>query len=390
MGYLENEVLDIVRHALRKESYQKSLSNEKEIFTMIFENGLNGLAYSVIDKHAVSNIFYKRLENTFFEYVSKDEKQQAAIKEIREILNQHDIDFIFMKGTVLKNLYPESYMRAMGDIDLLIKESDLKRIHQVFSDHQIKCTLKSKQHDGFLLNGLMIEVHPGLYKDFNPKYALLFSNPWKYSYHVNQHEYAFTHEFEICYLLYHLAKHMDSSGVGLRSVLDLGVYVNHFKDELQSDLLYELLTIGNMSTFYHVMMEFNKQCFGITTLNEDNPNILTEDEMNELITYITKSGIHGLGSNYNAFSSKVASSQMKGSSKFKFMISLFFPDYESMKGMYPWSSKSRILIIPAWIIRWIKLIFKTPKMTYRKLKKLKTPENEVKESRKIFEMIGLK
>ena len=183
---------------------------------------------------------------------------------------------------------------------------------------------------------------------------------------------------------------MDSSGVGLRSVLDLGIYVGHFKDDLNSDLLNELLTLGNLSKFYHVMMELNRECFGITTLNEDNLNLLTKDEMNELITYITRSGIHGLGSNYNAFSSKVASSQMKGSSKFRFVISLFFPDYESMKGMYPWSRKSRILIIPAWLMRWIKLIFKTPKMTYRKLKKLRTPENEVKESRKIFEMIGLK
>ncbi|MDO9628266.1 MAG: nucleotidyltransferase family protein, partial [Acholeplasmataceae bacterium] len=329
-----NEIFSAVKCALNQEKYIEPISNEKAFYVMSLENGLSGIIYSAIDKYRVSELFHKRLERNFYDYVSRDIKQVAAIKYLDDLLNEHHIDHVFLKGSRLKTIYPESYMRAMGDIDILVKEDKMKDVHHLFKDKEIICTSRSKQHDVFeMKNKLMIEIHPYLYKDFNLKYKELFSDVWKYTIHMSDSRYEFTHEFEIIYLLYHLAKHLDSGGIGLRSVLDIGIYLSRFEATMDEEIIEEYLRLSDMKKFYQSMVDMNRKCFGLNYQMKLNTEFeMDQDTFVQVTEFIAKSGVHGIGREFNVFQSRLASEEMKNKSKFKYVVRIFFPSYESMCG----------------------------------------------------------
>jgi hypothetical protein len=385
------QVFEVIQHALNKTKYSNSIQNEKHFYKTVIENGLSGLVYSVLDQTKVSSELFSRIEKSFYEYVKRDLKQLEAKSKLQEIFESNQIDFMFLKGIRLKPLYPETYMRAMGDIDILIKEKDLESVHVIFEKHHITCTARSRQHDMFEMNnGLIIEIHPRLYKEFNPKYEPLFRDAWQYAHAVTNHEYEFDPEYEILYLLYHLAKHMDASGIGLRSVLDIGIFLKHQEDQMKESVLQEYLKLSDMMTFYLSRIEINRKCFGFPfhwAFHQESH--LSDDEINRVTDYLMISGIHGLGNDYNPFVSRIASYQMKKKSKFRLLMNLMFPSYESVKGMYPFTAKWKPLIVIGWMRRWFKLIFKKRKSSLHKIKQLKVDPKDIERQKDLFTKIGL-
>ena len=57
------------------------------------------------------------LSQAFGAFVSKDIQQQAIIADLKRLFNTSNQTCI-LEGSHLKALYPESYMRGMGDIDM--------------------------------------------------------------------------------------------------------------------------------------------------------------------------------------------------------------------------------------------------------------------------------
>jgi hypothetical protein len=386
------ELFRAVKCSLNQEKYIEPITDEKAFYVMAMENGLSGIIYSAIDKYRVSELFHKRIERNFYDYIARDIKQVEAIHYIDQILNEKKIKHIFLKGSRLKSIYPESYMRAMGDIDILVHEDQMKEVHELFKSKDIICISRSKQHDVFEMNNkLVIEIHPFLYKDFNPKYKELFSDVWKYTKHMSDSRYEFTHEFEIIYLLYHLAKHLDSSGIGLRSVLDIGIYLSRFEASMDEKILIRYIESADMKKFYQSMVTINKECFGLDfQMDINNEYLMDSDTLNEVVEYLAISGVHGIGRDFNIFQSRLASEEIKNRSKIGFIFRLIFPSYESMCGMYPYIRKARILIIFGWVSRWFKLLFLKTKSSFKKIKSLKVKKEDLEKSKEIFSKLGLK
>ncbi len=388
---LWSEVMDVVKCALKKEKYPHTIHDEKAFYQLIYENGLIGLSFAAIDENRISKQFQKKLTQGFYDYVSRDTKQEVAIQEIRQLLNMNGIDFLYLKGTRMKALYPETYMRGMGDIDLLVHEEDMMNVRNLFEGKEIICTHPSKQHDFYeMKNGLNIEVHPRLFKDFNPRYKTLMDDVWNHLHHVDQHEYEMIPEYEIIYLTYHLAKHMDASGIGIRSVLDLGVYLSKKETLMDESLLRTFLEQAKMTRFYQSMIDLTSSLFDFHfMLPIHQEKLLNDNDKELLIQYLVTSGIHGLGNAFNPFAAREANYRLKKKSKWNMIKDLMFPDMDSMKIMYPYVKKCKILLPFAWISRWIKLMFKKTKSSVQKVKQLHTDVSKVKELEEIFIKIGL-
>ena len=363
MEVVLKEVLDCLDHALKNKSYDYALTDEIAFFQIVQENGLSALIHQAINPSKISKTLYQSLEREFLVYLAADTKQLEVMEHLKHIFNHADIPFIFLKGSMMKALYPASYLRGMGDIDILIHSEDMEKAHIVLANHQIYCKQKSKQHDLFLTkDNIIIEVHPGLYKDFNTKFEKLFSNPWQYTNKLMLMQYQFDATFEIVYLVYHLAKHMESSGIGLRSILDLGIYLKNHEAELNETRLESFLDQANMKTFYITMIEMTRTFFHFNfQLAIHHISVLSDDEKDDLLTYISSSGLHGHGRRFNTFEARAASYHLRNKTRFQMMIDIVFPNYETMLGIYPWIKKAKILIIIAWLIRWIEMLTKKRK-----------------------------
>jgi predicted nucleotidyltransferase len=385
------QLCDVTTKGLNQEIYLNPIQDEKDFYFKALENGLIGIIYHALKKENVSDTLSKHLTKDFYAYIASDVKYHQAIKKLNSLLNEHGIDHIFLKGSKLKNIYPESYMRAMGDIDILVHPQDMKKVSQLFENNDILLKMKSEQHDLFMMHQeITIEIHPKLYKDFNPKYEELLSKPWEYSTLLEEHEYTLNRSYELLYLLYHLAKHLDSSGIGLRSMIDIAIYVAHYQNEINIDELKLLLSKTDLSTFFTNMIYLNSYLFDFKGFERFYfTDLLSNDRYDEIANYLVKSGIHGKGKDFNPFQARLSSHQLKNKSNLSFFLELIFPTFQSMKGMYPILEKYKTLLPFSWVYRWFDLFVRKGRSTFKRLFKLKMKKQEILETKSIFKDLGL-
>jgi len=383
MNELTN-VLNYTKSTLNKTEYKGTIKDEKEFYFLVRENGLTGMLFESINKDNISSKLYNNLRRDFFEYINSDNKHLLWINKLKEIFNKNEIKHIFLKGSNLKHMYPKTYMRAMGDIDVLILEKDLNKVNTLFKSLNIKLTSKSISHHVYeTLDNVNLEIHPRLYTDIN-KYNEFLKDPFKYSSKENELTYKFNTSYELTYLIFHLEKHIKAGGIGLRSVLDIGIFIKN--NSFDEELLEHFIKLNDMESFFKSIVYLNYYLFDLKV----NLNIMKDFKMdnkllNDLTKHITIAGIHGTGRDHNPFESRVISDS---DSKFKFLMKRLFPSYKEMTGFYPILKKLPILLPVMYIIRFISVVFINFKTNLRKL--IKT--NKIKDTDKtkdIFKKIGL-
>ncbi|MDD3124095.1 MAG: nucleotidyltransferase family protein [Candidatus Izemoplasmatales bacterium] len=387
-------LFEIIKKTLRNELYDGELS--KELYILAKENGLSGMVYKTLqplnDEQNVLPLF----KRDYYEYVRTDTLQSKTIEEVRQIFSASYIDHIFLKGSFLKNIYPETYMRSMGDIDILVKRDKMRLVHQILDEYKYINWSNSSAHDCFYKGRkIFLEIHPKLDSEFDPKYSLLFENGWEETTKTASYEYEFKPMFHLAYLLYHMIKHLSSAGIGLRNILDIGLFVQKYETNLPSKLLHDYLDKFHIDTFFLNIIYLAISYFNFKYQEDYLADYQVDAEFTKNITsFILKSGVHGQGKENNPFLSGMTRTTLSENNikkgKFIYILSKLFPPYRMMRGGdYAYIDKFPILLPISWVHRAFKLIFKKPKNTMTKLKKLKIDDNEVLHLEKLFEKLGL-
>jgi hypothetical protein len=253
----------------------------------------------------------------------------------------------------------------------------------------------SFNHDTFEKGiDVVVEIHPKLDSEFSDKYDALFLDTWANTVVSNGVEYQFRPEYELVYLLYHLAKHFSSSGVGLRSVLDIGVYLSRLGDSLQLETLRQLLEATKLTLFYHNMVLVNEHLFGYHLASYHlSQEPLDQDFLERLTEYLAISGVHGKGVSFNTYLAGMAGQSIGSKSakqgKLAFTMKLIFPSRKDMKSTYHYLEKAGFLLPIAWISRWFRLVFKQTKRSLRNLKRLKVDDSSVGDTADLYRKLGL-
>lgn len=268
----------------------------------------------------------------------------------------------------------------------MVEEHQLKVVEALFKQHKIRLDQRSKAHDFYLTDkGLIIEIHPRLYNDFNPKYKPLFDSVWIDAKHLYGSRYELEHTFELLYLMNHLAKHLASSGIGLRSLLDISIYLNHFESIIDRSKLKRYLEQTSMSTYFNTILYLNHVYFGYKHNLLDQSFTLDELQLDAVTTYIMTSGIHGKGENFNAMAPRL----VKSKSKTRLLLRILFPKYVDMKAMYPIVGKC-FLLYPFFVgIRLFKLLFIKRRSSFQKMKDLQIEKDKLEKIKFVHKTLDL-
>lgn len=378
------QLLEIIKKALKGEKYNKKIENEKEVLVQADTNALIPLLFSGVEKDVFSLENYERLKKRFLANVYNDDIQKKIIFKINEIFNENKIDHLFLKGTHLKNVYSESFYRPMGDIDVLIKKDKITSSRVIFKKEDFKNYSRTAEHDVYLYNDYYVEVHRDIYQTENNNDKSSLLRPWDYAIIDNNYQYRFDYAFEAVYLLYHLKKHVLSSGIGLRSVLDISVFLAYYEKEINKETLNKLLKENNLEVFFQTILYINDRAFGVNTIFLDEDFSLEIKDYEEILNYISSSGTHGKGGNINLMAPRVAK---KG--KFITFLKLIFPKWSFMIENYPWLKYLPFLLPVAYIIRGLKHLFFKTKYTFKKIKSVNTAQKEAEELENVFTKMGL-
>ena len=306
----------------------------EKIFSLASYHVMSAVVAMALESTGVKN---EQVKNAISFSVRKNTYFEAANNSVLKSLEEAGIWYMPLKGAVLKNYYPRFGMREMSDHDILIDASrvdDVKRIMECLS-----FTTKyfgTGNHDVYYKEPLCnFEMHRGLFGsthegNFYEYYSgvkdrLIKDDGNNYGYHFSPEDF-------YVYITSHEYKHYSAGGTGLRSLLDVYVFLRKFEGKLDFD---------------YVLREIEK--LGISEFEEKNRtlalNLFGNQEPAygnlEMLKYIIHSGAYGNLENSVRNRLKKYGGGTQG--KIKYLIAKIFPEREKIKNTYHFLSKYKAL-----------------------------------------------
>lgn len=313
------------------------------------------LQMNVIDEQYARGMILKH------HFISASQVNEA--KRITEKFEQEHICNQMLKGTRMKEIYPCRELREMSDIDMLVKEEDFPRADKALKELGFTFYEKEEHHDVYQRNGLVIlELHRSLYTENIDKtqydYFLSFARTQKregYEYSVD-----FTREDFYVYMIAHMARHFYARGCGIRNLVDIFVFNEKFKGELNRNYISDELAKCGIKQFEKCMFEL-----AYVWLKSGEWN----DFYGSLFEYMLKSGIYGREEN-GIWTKYMRYSKLENGNSVKSLRRVYyFPPVVCIEDDFPWLKKAHFLLPVAWVVRGFKSVFfKKSKMRREYLK----------------------
>ena len=307
----------------------------------------------------------KKIVKSTLSYSFFDEGQMAEIDKIIEAFDLEKIEYVKLKGTVIKKLYPRSDMRLMSDADILIKEESYPKIKKIMTSLGFEEELES-DHEYVFTKGkdLNIELHKRLIPSYNKDYYEYFGDGWRLAKPSDKgSEWKMSNEDFFIYTFVHYAKHYRDGGIGVKHLTDFYLYItkveidwNYVEEELEK---LQLLRFWKNTKKLIDVWFFDGEC----------------DEISEFLTHKLFSGsAYGTGEAHLLSEGLKISKKTKNVRAKRFFTSVF-PPYSTMKQGYKYLAKLPILLPFTWTFRWIEIIFH-PKRFIQQRRKLKMLSSE--------------
>jgi len=275
-----------------------------------------------------------------------DEKQRYEVAEITRAFDINRIDYVLLKGIVVKPLYPHAEMRPMGDADILIRKSQYGRIRpvmQMLGFHELKET----DHEYIWNKGdaLHLELHKQLISSQNEDFCAYFGDGWKLAKPQQGNPYCYVMDDEdvYVYMFTHFAKHYRASGIGIRHLVDLWVYLCA-KPKMNQERIHHALQELGLDVFYANVIRVIEVWF----------DGKTPDEVTDCITNkIFCSGSFGVQAMEVVFSAIRQSESVKSfkNARRKRLRQVLFPTWGKMCLKYKYLEKIPILLPVMWVFR---------------------------------------
>lgn len=291
------------------------------------------LVHLLYDQLNRNNILPKDLELAEkFEFakllaIYRETQMTGAIGTIRESFQKSGIKFILLKGAVIRNLYPETWMRTSCDIDVLVSETDLPQAINVLVDAGFTTDGVKEYHNvSLFFDDIHLELHYNVLENL-PSIDGQLSKIWDYTVNLEGFEFAEQPEYFVFHNLAHMAYHFLSGGCGIRTFIDLLILKDkQFYDEQK---LMPFIEESGLVRFYQGVLELLEVWFGDKQHNEFSYMVER---------YVLSGGIYGSIKNSHAV--KTA----KNKNKIIYILRMIFLPYKDMCKLYPCLNKHKLLL----------------------------------------------
>lgn len=279
----------------------------------------------------------------------RDANRAYELELLKKAFEDKNIDYIFLKGSVTKYLYPDTSMRVMSDVDILYRGGDSETVDGIFDVSGYKLLKREPKESAYFkpINEIRIEMQTALVDEGYETWYEYLKNIWDKCHKISgTHEYKMTDEDFYLYHIIHMAKHFKHGGIGLTHILDVWVMMNAYTN-LNYEYIGNELDILGLKTFDTNIRMLAKKWFGDDTrINADSDTART---LELLGNYIFKSGAFGLKSQQ-----EINAIVERNDSKVSW-IKKIFPDKNTMVDYYGSVLKKHPWLIPFY---WIRLNFK--------------------------------
>ncbi len=349
-----------IHQTLPKQKRLESLDLE-ELYKVSCFHSLEALVGMTLKNAGVS--LAKGWEDDISKAIRKNILFDAERTKILAFMENKGIWYMPLKGVILKEFYPAIGMRQMSDNDILFDReyADVMKSYMEDNGYEAK-TVKVGNVDEYIKPPVYnFELHRALYGSGHGEWSVYYADVKErlIQNEGSEYGYHFTDEDFYVYILSHEYKHYSGGGTGLRSLLDVYIYLNEKEDNLDFSYIQKECEALGISEFEEQGRKLAKKVFSkdiLETQENDICQLLSEKE-NEMLEYFLTSGVYGtterdIKNKIGKFKKKTGSS-----SRFRYMWNRIFFDIEVYKDYYPFFYKHKWLVPVAWIYRIICMIF---------------------------------
>lgn len=295
---------------------------------VLFRSGLLPEGEQLTEKYQEFQI------DALYRYTTIEREQQKIYK----VFEENGIDFVPLKGTVIRQYYPDPYMRTSCDVDILVHEEDLLKAEKLLESdlsYRSKGTIDFHDISLFSESGIHLELHYNL-KEKNENLDKVLVSVWDYceDTEAGKHYKLESPEFFVFHHIAHMVNHFLRGGCGIRTFIDL-YYIEKSLEYNRSKLLV-LLKESGIDTFYSAAL----QCVEVWFDHEPPTEIV------ELIeAFVLKGGVYGTKIN------RMNIEQNRQGGKIKYFLFRVFLPYDTLKYKYKFLQKYKFLLPVAWMVR---------------------------------------
>lgn len=315
-------------------------------------------AYPLLKRHHMSTLIYdgavrcgiprtqpvmQKLFQSYCRVLMISERQMEEVARVFAAFDENNIDYMPLKGCLMKERYPKPELRIMGDADVLIRMEQYDRIVPIMEKLGFHSKVGTDRELVWVSDDLYLELHKRLFSIDNRVLYGYMGDGWKLACSKEHTRYAMSSEHEFIYMLTHVANHICTGGIGCRHAADLWVFLRTHPDLDEAYVLQELSKL-KLDRFYDNIRRMLSVWF------EDAP----EDAVSEMLTQFFMSA-GSWGTSVSKALSIVALNTMDGATRrenrMKYIVKTVFPGVVVLRAKYPVLQKAPWLLPLVWMYR---------------------------------------
>lgn len=186
---------------------------------------------------------------------------------IIDTLKNAGISCAILKGSSVSVNYPEPMARAMGDIDVLVKEEDYEKAIDVFgvdetdNDHSFHC--------GFVLNGITVEIHRNVTEYNSEKYGSFIKDAMSNALEnivikkIDEFEFpVLDDKHQAATLLLHMQRHFFENLLPIRMLCDWAMFIGSIDTRKWKKEIYPFINEMGIGKFCDAMISVCNKYLG--------------------------------------------------------------------------------------------------------------------------------
>ena len=298
----------------------------------------------------------KKIRDQYIASAYHSVQQEASAEEMAECFYKAGIPLAFFKGILLRRFYPEPQLRTMGDIDCLVSRDNRELAHRMMLEMGYVCDSDKGDVWVYSRGRVSVEMHTRIAQNSFQNgfdYKAFFSDALEHTEKAGKYIFL-KREYHFCFLIYHIAKHLYSTGAGIRMFLDIAVFLQHYGNEFDWEQAAELLQETRLSRTAGAVFQLCGRWFGTKI---PWPDKVSEEVLDQLEEYITGGGTfgfetHDVGDMYLRRGYEKSEKEGKHRLHFRLLWHYLFPSADNMLQIMPAVEKWKWLLPAAWVKRW--------------------------------------
>lgn len=362
----ENErgILLLIKSAITGEKYQMPEGFKLSVAAKrMYELGLFAIGYNgVLNCQLLTEgtPLWNKLSELYCVDVVYSDRQMYLLQKMFAAFETQNIEYMPVKGAVMKMLYPLPEMRSMSDADILIHTKDREKLTVLMEQLDYRPLSESDHEWNWISQDLKVELHKRLVSSDDKMYYQYFGDGWQFAKKQQGCRWSMSSEDMFVFDFTHFTKHYCKSGVNVRHVVDLWLH-KRLNPQLDLEYIRTQLEKMQLEVFFDYVMALIDAWF------QDGQ---WDDRLVHITDYIFSGGVT------KAISDQARAAQQSGGKRGKFRVILgrLFPGRKHLDWNYP--SLKKVPLPFAWVARWFMLLTSRKSSVKTRSQELKNTSQE--------------